>query len=53
MPHPVIDVPALKVVRTISLGEYQRPHGIVFLPGDSLVAVTSESSRNVVIVSVE
>ena len=49
----VIDVPALKVVRTISLGEYQRPHGIVFLPGDSLVAVTSESSRNVVIVSVE
>ena len=49
----VIDVPALKVARTISLGEYQRPHGIVFLPGDSLVAVTSESSRNVVIVSVE
>lgn len=49
----VIDVPALKVVRTIALGEYQRPHGIVFLPGDSLVAVTSESSRNVVIVHVQ
>lgn len=49
----VIDVPALKVARTIPLGEYQRPHGIVFLPGDSLVAVTSESSRNLVIVNVE
>lgn len=48
----VIDVPGLKVVRTIDLGEYRRPHGIVFLPGDSLVAVTSESSRNVVIVNV-
>lgn len=49
----VIDVPGLKVVRTINLGEYHRPHGIVFLPGDSLVAVTSEMSRNVVIVAVQ
>jgi DNA-binding beta-propeller fold protein YncE len=49
----VIDVPGLKVVRTINLGEYHRPHGIAFLPGDSLVAVTSEMSRNVVIVAVE
>lgn len=48
----VIDVPGLKVVRTINLGEYHRPHGIAFLPGDSLVAITSEMSRNVVIVSV-
>ena len=43
----VIDVPALRVVRTIDLGQYNRPHGIVFLPGDSLVAVTSEASGNV------
>jgi DNA-binding beta-propeller fold protein YncE len=48
----VIDVPGLKVMRTINLGEYHRPHGIAFLPGDSLVAVTSEMSRNVVVVSV-
>jgi DNA-binding beta-propeller fold protein YncE len=48
----VIDVPGLKVTRTISLGEYRRPHGIVFLPGDSLVAVTSEANRAVVIVNV-
>jgi DNA-binding beta-propeller fold protein YncE/glyoxylase-like metal-dependent hydrolase (beta-lactamase superfamily II) len=48
----VIDVPGLRVARTISLGEYTRPHGIAFLPGDSLVAVTSEASRNVVLVNV-
>ena len=48
----VIDVPAKRVVRTISLGQYTRPHGIVYLPGDSLVAVTSESTQHVVIVAV-
>jgi DNA-binding beta-propeller fold protein YncE len=47
----VIDVPARRVVRTISLGQYTRPHGIVYLPGDSLVAVTSESTQHVVIVA--
>src|SRR5678816_1315844 len=44
----VIDVPALRVVRTIDLGQYNRPHGMVFLPGDSIVIVTSEASGNVV-----
>ena len=48
----VIDVPAKRVVRTVSLGQYTRPHGIVYLPGDSLVAVTSESTQHVVIVAV-
>jgi DNA-binding beta-propeller fold protein YncE len=48
----VIDVPALRVARTIDLGEYRRPHGIAFLPGDSLVAVTSEASQHVVVVNV-
>jgi DNA-binding beta-propeller fold protein YncE len=48
----VIDVAARSVVRTIDLGEYRRPHGIVFLPGDSLVAVTSEASGHVVVVNV-
>jgi DNA-binding beta-propeller fold protein YncE len=48
----VIDVPGLRVVGTIDLGTYTRPHGIVYLPGDSLVAVTSESTGNVVIVSI-
>ncbi|MBV9881319.1 MAG: YncE family protein [Gemmatirosa sp.] len=48
----VIDVPGLRVARTISLGEYRRPHGVAFLPGDSLVAVTSEATGNVVVVHV-
>jgi len=48
----VIDVAARKVVRTIDLGEYKRPHGIVFLPGDSLVAVTSEATGNVLVVNI-
>jgi DNA-binding beta-propeller fold protein YncE len=41
------------VARTISLGEYRAPHGIAFLPGDSIVAVTSEATSNVVLVHVE
>jgi DNA-binding beta-propeller fold protein YncE len=48
----VIDVPEKRVVRTINLGQYTRPHGIVYLPGDSLVAVTSESTQTVLIVAV-
>lgn len=48
----VIDVAGLRVARTIALAEYPRPHGIVFLPGDSLVVVTSEAARAVVIVDV-
>lgn len=48
----VIDVPSLRVGRTIDLGQYPRPHGIAFLPGDSLVVVTSEASRHVVVVNV-
>jgi DNA-binding beta-propeller fold protein YncE len=48
----VIDVPGRRVARTIDLGQYRRPHGVAFLPGDSLVAVTSEASRNVLIVHV-
>jgi DNA-binding beta-propeller fold protein YncE len=47
----VIGLPLMRVVRTIDLGTYTRPHGIAFLPGDSLVVVTSESSENVVVVN--
>lgn len=48
----IIDVPALKVARTISLGEYRRPHGLVLLPGDSLVVVTSETNRHLLVVRI-
>jgi DNA-binding beta-propeller fold protein YncE len=49
----VIDVPGLAVARTIDLGEHRRPHGIDFMPGDEVVAVTTEKSRHVVLVNVE
>ena len=48
----VIDVPGLAVARTIDLGEHRRPHGIDFMPGDEVVAVTTEQSRHVVLVDV-
>jgi DNA-binding beta-propeller fold protein YncE len=48
----IIDVRALRVIRQLPLGEYRRPHGIVFLPGDSLVAVTVEASRAVLVVNI-
>ena len=40
----------LAVARTIDLGEYRRPHGMAFFPGDTLLAVTSEVSRAVLLV---
>lgn len=46
----VIDVDARTVARTIDLGDYKRPHGMMFFPGDSMFAVTSEASRAVLIV---
>jgi len=49
----IIDVSGPRVLRTIDLGSYTRPHGVAFLPGDSLVAVTSESTRHVVIAHIE
>lgn len=50
----IIDIAAGTVTRTISLGEYTRPHGVVFIPGDETrVVVTSESTGNVVIVNIE
>ena len=49
----VIDIASGTVTRTISLGEYTRPHGVLFMPGDeSRVVVTSETTQNVVLVNV-
>ena len=50
----IVDIASGSVTRTISLGQYTRPHGVVFIPGDeSRVVVTSESTGNVVIVNIE
>ena len=48
----VIDVMNLEVVRTIDLGAYHRPHGIVFLPDTKRVAVTCEHEQNVLVVNI-
>lgn len=47
----VVDVPRKKVLRTIDLGNYSRPHGIEWLQGDE-VAVTVEASKALLIVGV-
>lgn len=47
----VFDVREPRVVRTIDLSDHPRPHGAFFLPGDSILAVTSEASRSVVLVA--
>ncbi|MFN8573489.1 MAG: hypothetical protein U0132_15655 [Gemmatimonadaceae bacterium] len=46
----VIDIARATVARTIDLGEYRRPHGAKFLPGDSLLVVTCETKQAVLIV---
>jgi len=46
----VIDVARHSVARTIDLHEYQRPHGMAFLPGDSVVAVTAQGNKAVLLV---
>jgi YVTN family beta-propeller protein len=47
----VIDLATDSVIRTIDLGTYTRPHGAAFIGNSSdSVIVTSESTRNVVIV---
>lgn len=50
----IVDIATGTVARTISLGQYTRPHGVVFLPGDeSRVVVTSETTQNVVVVNIK
>jgi len=48
----IIDVRGRQVARTVDMGSLTRPHGIAFLPGDSLVVVTSETTQRVGVVRV-
>lgn len=48
----VLDVASASPVRTIDLSARPRPHGIAYMPGGDVVAVTSEASRSVVLVRV-
>ncbi len=47
----VIDIPSKTVLKTIDLGEYRRPHGIVWLKGDQ-VALTAEANKALLVVDV-
>jgi len=48
----VIEVEKGKAVGTIDLGEYSRPHGIVFMPDSRHVLVTAEGAKSLVKVDV-
>ena len=48
----IVDVAGLRVARTVDLGRHTRPHGVSVMPGDELVAVTSEASGHVVLVRI-
>jgi YVTN family beta-propeller protein len=48
----LIDVPAARVVKTIDLGEYRKPHGMVWI-GNSRALVTSEAGKALLEIDVE
>jgi YVTN family beta-propeller protein len=48
----VIDVPSARVLRTIDLGDYTRPHGIVYLADGARVVVTAEGKQALLVVDV-
>ncbi len=49
----VIDIPRATVVKTIDLGEYRRPHGLLFLPDGRRALVTAEDNRAVLEVDID
>ena len=48
----LIDLKTAKVIKLLDLGQYTRPHGAAFLPGDKQIVATSESTGNIVIVDI-
>jgi YVTN family beta-propeller protein len=49
----LIDIAAAKVVKTINLGGYRRPHGLLFLPGGKRALVTAEDNKALLDVDVD
>jgi YVTN family beta-propeller protein len=50
----IIDMKTGVVTKKISLGEYVRPHGAMFIPpSESRVVVTSEATQKLVVVNIE
>ncbi|HEY5614558.1 MAG TPA: cytochrome D1 domain-containing protein [Bacteroidota bacterium] len=48
----VIDIPGKKKVKSVSLGEYRRPHGIEWMK-DNTVTVTVEANKALLLVDIE
>ena len=48
----VLDLVGRRVVRTIDLGVYRRPHGVEWLADGRRIVVTSEASQNVLVIDV-
>jgi DNA-binding beta-propeller fold protein YncE len=48
----VIDIPRARITRTLDLGHRTRPHGMALFPGDTVVAVTSETSHAIFVVDI-
>ena len=48
----VIDIAGRRVVRTVDLEDYPRPHGIAFMPDGDTVVVTSEATDQIVFVRI-
>jgi YVTN family beta-propeller protein len=49
----LINLPSAKVVKTIDLGEYRRPHGLLFLPDGRRALVTAEDNRALLEVDID
>ena len=49
----VIDIQAAKVVATIDLGGYLRPHGLAWMPDNRHALVTAEDSRSILLVNIK
>ena len=47
----LMDVPAARVVKTIDLGHYKKPHGVEWL-NDELAVVTVESNKALIVIDV-
>jgi YVTN family beta-propeller protein len=49
----IIDMTTHKIVETVSLGEYERPHGVVFLSGSRKLLVTAERQKKLLLVDLD
>jgi len=49
----LLDIPAARVVKTIDLGDYQRPHGIQWQADGRHAVVTAEAQKTILLVDVD